>query len=80
MRPVKATQGLRPNVLNSRLNQTTSGFRSFTVFRSRNTLPGSSNDQQRTTLNPSDSTWSGGSSSARTVRFRNGLRCNCCAM
>jgi hypothetical protein len=80
MRPAKAIRGLRPNVLNSRLNQTTSGFSSFTVFRRRNTLPGSSKDQQRMTLKPSASTWSGGSSSARTVRFRNGLRCNCCAM
>ena len=79
MSPEKATKGLRPNVLNNRLNQTTSGFRRFSVFSRRNRVLGSSNDQQRSTLNPSSSTWIEGTSSARTVRLRNGLRCSSCA-
>ncbi len=47
--------GLRPNVLNSRLNQTTSGLSRWRVFSNRNVLPGSSKDQQRRTVNPSGS-------------------------
>jgi hypothetical protein len=80
MSPEKAMKGLRPKVLNNRLNQTTSGFRRCRVLSRRMELPGSSNDQQRRTENPSGSTWFGGSSSARTVRLRNGLRCNSSAM
>ncbi len=80
MRPEKATTGLRPKVLNSRLNQTTSGLSLCSVFRRRNTLLGSSNDQQRRILNPAGSAGFDESSSARTVRLRNGFRCNSCAM
>jgi hypothetical protein len=47
MRPEKATRGLRPNVLNNRLNQTTSGFSRCIVLSRRTALRGSSNDQQR---------------------------------
>ena len=35
MRPENATTGLRPNVLNNKLNQTTSGLSRFKVFSSR---------------------------------------------
>src|SRR5215467_12452442 len=72
--------GFRPNVLKSRLNQTTSGFKRCSSRSMRNTLLGSSKDQQRTTENPSGSTCLAGSSSANTVRLRNGLRCSSCAM
>jgi len=79
MRPENATTGLRPNVLNNKLNQTTSGFSRFKVFSSRKRLPGSSNDQQRRTVKPSGSTWFAESSSAKTVRLRKGLLFSSCA-
>lgn len=78
--PLKATRGLRPNVLKSRLNQTTSGFSRLSALIRRNALRGSSNDQQRSTEKPSGSTCADGNSSARTVRLRKGLRFNSCAM
>jgi hypothetical protein len=49
VRPAKAFSGLLPNVLNSRLNQTTSGFSSRNLARRRIALAGLSGDQQRTT-------------------------------
>lgn len=72
--PLNATNGLRPKVLKSRLNHTTSGFRRWIAAMSRRTLAGSLNDQQRSTVKPSNSGRSAGSSSARTVRLRKGLR------
>ena len=69
-------RGLRPKVLNSKLNQTTSGFSSRIARSSRTELPGSSNDQQRCTEKPSSSGWTGDISSARIVRLRNELRCS----
>jgi len=80
MSPLKATSGLLPKVLKSRLNQTTSGFSRSRARRMRGKLNGSLNDQQRMTVNPSGSTCSQLSSSAKTVRLRNGFRFNSCAM
>ena len=53
--PRKAFRGLRPKVLKSRLNQTTSGLCLAMALRMRNELVGSSNDQQRWTSKPSSS-------------------------
>lgn len=53
--PLNATIGLRPKVLKSRLNQTTSGFRRRIAAMRRSTLDGSLNDQQRSTVKPSSS-------------------------
>ena len=80
MRPLKAANGFLPKVLNSRLNQTTSGFKRRMVRISRYTVVGSSKDQQRTTVKPSGSALTVGSLSARTVRLRKGFRCSSCAM
>jgi hypothetical protein len=79
-KPREAGKGLRPKVLNNKLNQTTSGFNLRSIFRIRKTVRGSSNDQQRMTEKPSNSgscvdTWS-----ARIVRLRNGFRCSSWAM
>lgn len=52
-RPRKALSGLRPKVLKSRLNHTTSGFSFPKIFRMRTALEGSLNDQQRNTEKPS---------------------------
>jgi hypothetical protein len=67
-------RGLRPKVLNSKLNQTTSGFSCWNARRSRIELAGLSNDQQRWTEKPSSSGLAGDIWSARIVRLRNELR------
>jgi hypothetical protein len=72
--PENATSGLRPKVLNSKLNHTTSGFDLRTARSSLTGVAGSSNDQQRWTENSASSGCGEGSSSASIVRFRKGLR------
>jgi hypothetical protein len=74
MSPENATSGLRPKVLNSRLNHTTSGLHLRTAARSLTGVAGSSNDQHRWTENSGSSGWGEGSSSASIVRLRKGLR------
>jgi len=77
---MNAFNGLRPKVLNSKLNHTTSGFNLPRAVRSRMAFAGSSNDQQRSTEKPSSSDWTGEILSARIVRLIKGLRRNSSAM
>jgi hypothetical protein len=79
-KPREAFTGLRPKVLNSKLNQTTSGFSVRSIFRIRKTVRGSSKDQQRITEKPSNSGSSVDTWSARIVTLRNGFLCSSWAM
>jgi len=72
--PQKATKGLWPNVVNKRLNQTTSGSCRRIALSSLAGLLTSLKDQQRSTENPSGSGSLPLTVSASTVRLRKEFR------